>query len=101
MSEFVLFQAPYLVEPGVEDTSQESFLFMLLSSELLPTHVMTVSNSATSCCQGGCQPRRPASDRQAVYIDQCCGAHLMCSAPNVYAIRFSLKNNMFTLILKI
>ena len=48
------------------------------------THVMPVSNSATSCCQGGCQPRRPASDRQTVYLDQCYGEHLMCSASNVY-----------------
>ena len=49
---------------------------------------MTVSNSATSCCQGGCQPRRPASDRQAVYLDQCYGKHLMCSASNVFSARY-------------
>ena len=45
---------------------------------------MTVTNSATSCCQGGYQPRRPASDRQAVYLDQCYEERLMCSASNVY-----------------
>ena len=48
------------------------------------THVMTVGNIATSCCQGGCQPRRPASERQAVYLDLCYDKYLMCSAANVY-----------------